>query len=105
MYSDEGYRIMPIYQGGNKAVKDKWSAIIANARKYKWAEQQGFAAGPTFKQWPRSLYLAFGTNSNTFVREMTRLVGLSFTDMSGLHPGDDRPKQNTLLNDIYGFDT
>ena len=50
--------------------------IKAFAQEYKFAEQVGFTE---FANFPYSAYppLGLGTNSNTFVREMLRLAGIT----------------------------
>jgi RHS repeat-associated protein len=94
--------IMPIAEGGNarleRNVKAAWARIWSAAKGYKWAEQDGFATNkkaPTFTHWPRSMYKAFQTNSNTFVRHVIKKAGLTMTEMDGWHPGNDKPSQNT----------
>jgi YD repeat-containing protein len=97
-YSDRGTKILPIYSDPNpKVVKEKWDLIIKNAKKYPWAEQEQPAGAPftgPFRNWPKSHYKSWGTNSNTFVREMVRQAGLRMTEMKGSHPGDDHASQN-----------
>ena len=92
------YDIMPIWENTDKAlVKAKWNEIIKLAKAYQWAEQEGFAedkANPTFKNWPRSMYKTFGTNSNTFVIDTIKKAGLVWKKMDGVHPGDNTPSQN-----------
>ena len=92
---------MPIFNGVGKTQKEKekekdvkaqWDIIINSAKIYDWAEQNNPIP---FKKWPKSMYKALQTNSNTFVRTMVRQTKIaSFPEMSGSHPGKDRPSQN-----------
>lgn len=91
---------MAIHDG--PGVTTKWNKLIANALKYKWAEQDGVTES-TISKWPRSKYKSFQTNSNTFVRNMVSKVGLKMKELSGNHPGNKTPSQNSE-SDIYGND-
>jgi len=98
-YSDSASKVMPIYtlDGAagvtNAMVAEKWAAIISHSKSYAWAEQPGFAGA--FVNWPGSLYKAFQTNSNTFVRTAVAAATLTMVEMSGNHPGNAIPSQNT----------
>ncbi len=87
-------RIMPIYTGNAADVQARWATITGIATGYPWAEQSGFSAGPTFSQWPQSMYKSLQTNSNTFVRHLVTASGLTMTEMSEPHPGNNTPSQN-----------
>ena len=100
------YRIMPVYEGGSSfdktAVEAAWGRIRDAAKAYNWAEEQGFAAGPNFSNWPASMYKSWQTNSNTFVRHTIGATGLAMVEMTGSHPGHGAPSQNTD-NDFWGL--
>lgn len=95
----EATELMPIYTGNAADVQAKWVEIIAIANTYRWAEQYRFSTGNSFTQWPRSMYKALQTNSNTFVRYLVGTSGLTMTEMApGFypgHPGNLTPSQNT----------
>ncbi|MBI9017891.1 MAG: RHS repeat-associated core domain-containing protein [Phycisphaerae bacterium] len=91
---DRGNNIMPIADGSPQWIKQKWNRIIAFAKTYKYAEQDGFQIGPTFTRWPRSNYKALQTNSNTFVRAAVAAAGLTMAEMDGSHPGKSTPSYN-----------
>jgi hypothetical protein len=56
----------------------KWNLIIAAALGYKYAEQ--LPSGSPVKNWPNSKYqLPPGNNSNTFIHEMSRVIGRKAT--------------------------
>ncbi len=95
VYSDSSDAIMPIVEDIAPIINGKWRRIINYAKTYRWAEQQGFAKGPTFTQWPRSMYKSGQTNSNTFVRATVKGAGLAMVEMDGSHPGAMTPSQNT----------
>lgn len=96
-YVENGTRIMPILDGDPERVREAWERIKVRAQAYPWAEQGGTDAlafkGP-FMKWPKSLYKALGTNSNTFVRTVVKEAGLRSCEIDGSHPGDRRPRQN-----------
>ena len=95
-YSDSATKVMPMYIGiRTGSIKKIWATIIKFAKSYRWAEQEGFDAGPTFVNWPRSMYKAHQTNSNTFVRAAVKAADLSMIEMDGWHPGNTTPSQNT----------
>lgn len=83
-----------VFEGDPDVVREKWNSIIDNSKSYRYAEQDGFSG--RFNNFPYSVYppMGLGTNSNTFVREMLRLVGIKMVELGGLHPGPDRPKHN-----------
>ena len=87
--------LMPIFTGSEREIEAKWQEIIGIAETYRWAEQPGFATGPTFAKWPASLYQPLQTNSNTFIRYLVSKSGLSMVEQDGSHPGNDTPIQNT----------
>jgi len=99
--NDSGENVSPIFEGSRKATRAVWTRVIAAARSYRWAEQQGFDAGPTFVNWPRSLYDAVGTNSNTFVRDTVSRAGLTMVELSGSHPGAMTPSQNSQYETTF----
>ena len=98
-YSDIATKIMPIYDDTPKAVKEKWDRITAAAKGYSWAEQDGFDGA--FVNWPRSMYKALQTNSNTFARYVVKSAGLTFVEMAGNHQGNSEPSQNE--EDFFTF--
>ena len=98
-YSDSSSRVMPIKDGKPQEIKQLWNKIIANAKQYPWAEQEKFR---DFKNWPRSHYMPLQTNSRTFIVSMVKQAGLHWTEMSGSHPGNDNPSQNSA-SDIMGY--
>jgi len=106
--SDTSKRIMPIYQDRNPdIVKIKWSLIANAAVDYPWAEHAKSrdeleTHKVPIKNWPKSKYKSFQTNSNTFVRTMVRAASLAMTEMSGSHPGAMTPSQN-IETDIMGY--
>ena len=84
------------------SLRKDWDRIIAYARSYPWAEQGGDAAkgsfnGP-FVNWPKSMYKAWHTNSNTFVGNTLKAANINFAwgnpYISGNHPGSTVPTQN-----------
>ena len=90
-------KIMPIYTGSAADVQARWATITDIATSYTWGEQSGFSSGstqPAFAQWPRSWYKSLQTNSNTFVRQLVTRSGVTMTEMSGSHPGDELPSPN-----------
>lgn len=87
--------LMPIFTGSEDEIEAKWEEIIGIAESYPWAEQPGFATGPTFAKWPASMYEPLQTNSNTFIRYLVAQSGLSMVELDGSHPGNDTPSQNT----------
>lgn len=93
VYSDSATKVMPIFDGKPTAVANKWRLLREAAKKYKYAEQEGF--GGAFRNWPRSMYKTFQTNSNTFIKHIINSAGLPWTDMAGNHPGNSAPSQNT----------
>ncbi|MDA1035339.1 MAG: hypothetical protein O3B65_00485 [Chloroflexi bacterium] len=96
MYSDTTAEdLMPIFTGTAKEVEERWNTITGLAQSYPWAEQPGFTTTSVFTQWPRSLYEALQTNSNTFVRYLVTESGLTMTEMDGSHPGSDTPSLNS----------
>lgn len=96
VYSDSATKIMPLYDDADPAkVANKWNKMIATAKSYAYGEQSGFSSGPTFTKWPGSLYKTFQTNSNTFVRHIVASAGIGMVEMSGAHPGNTTPSQNT----------
>jgi len=64
----------------------KWTAVVAAATTYAYGEQE--ANYGTLLNWPNSKYKLFGNNSNTFVREMARVIGRNADVVGGLHPGN-----------------
>lgn len=95
-------KIMPIYTGTAADVQARWTTIIGIAQSYQWGEQSGVSSGNAFTNWPRSMYKSLQTNSNTFVRYLVRMSGLTMTEMTpGLyegHPGAYPPSQNTFFD-------
>ena len=64
-----------VYDDRNHDAKDKWNAIDKAARNYKYAEQ--LPIGNPLKNWPNSKYqYPPGNNSNTFVHEMAKVIGV-----------------------------
>ena len=53
-----------------------WQRIIAAARSYAYAEQADANGNPprVLSHWPSSWYQLLGNNSNTFVRQMAKLI-------------------------------
>lgn len=64
----------------------RWRAIVAAATTYAYGEQE--ANYGTLLNWPNSEYELFGNNSNTFIREMARLIGRNADVVGGWHPGN-----------------
>ena len=91
----EATRIMPIFTGTAAEVEARWATIIDLARTYEWAEQSGFADGPIYTKWPKSMYKSLQTNSNTFIRQLVTGSGLTMTEIADSHPGRQVPSQNT----------
>jgi RHS repeat-associated protein len=94
VYSDSATRVMPIYDSGNNQdVQARWNQMLAIAAAYRFAEQvPGQAAtlvtqfnGP-FVNWPRSFYVATGTNSNVFIRFVVTSAGIAMQEISFWHP-------------------
>jgi hypothetical protein len=88
---------MPIFDASAAQVASKWATLIAFAKLYPWAEQRLEVEGTPRhrpRQWLKSMYKSFQTNSNTFIREMVRQAGLNMVEMTGLHPGNDVASQN-----------
>ncbi len=91
-------RIMPFWQDADsRKVKQKWEEILQLSRRYDYAEQKEDAEKKDiYDKWPKSLYNPFGTNSNTFVRYIVNNSGIGpMIEMTGSHPGDNAPTQNT----------
>ena len=101
VFEDRATKIMPTYDNSRNNVDQKWALIDKAARNYPYAEQKDFET-KGFKNWPKSMYKSFQTNSNTFVREMARTAGLSMPEMSMFHPGNMTPSQN-IETDIKGY--
>jgi hypothetical protein len=82
-------------------VATNWEKLKNLAKEYKWAEQADandkFPWDSKFEHWPNSEYKDgnWETNSNTFVRYLTKEDGLRFQEMSGLHPGANSPGNNS----------
>jgi len=91
---------MPVETGDSASIDGLWLMLTLMAENYDWAEQEGFAMGPIFQNWPRSLYLWDGTNSNTFIRYLAGSMGI-MQEMNGLHPGSDSPEQNALPGNTF----
>ncbi|MEX2139421.1 MAG: RHS repeat-associated core domain-containing protein [Pirellulales bacterium] len=88
-------KIYPVFHGSDEDAKKKWDAIVANAKTYKFAEQEVDVANNRFPNWPDSYYSALGTNSNSFVWEMLRRADLPKPPGNGYwHPGNDPPVRN-----------
>lgn len=92
-FTDTSKRLLPIYQPQEpNLVKLVWNGMLTTAANYKWAER---SADPRLiTKWPNSHYLAFRTNSNTFVRYVVAENGLFFLEMPGSHPGNFHPTTN-----------
>src|SRR6185437_6544962 len=69
--------------------KAAWDKIKSAAESYAYAEE--YPIGEVLQHWPNSSYrLPWQTpanNSNTFVREMARVVGRDADVIGGNHPG------------------
>ena len=61
---------------GSGSSERGWKQIVAAAAKYAYAEQADANGNvpTTLKQWPNSWYELLGNNSNTFVRQMAKLI-------------------------------
>ena len=89
--------IMPIDEGTFQEESQKFLAITNAAEHYPWAEWGGFAGN--FSRWPGSLYVAYQTNSNTFIQYVVTRAGLPWTPMEGNHWGAPPPGfQNFKFN-------
>jgi len=64
----------------------QWTTIVVAATTYSYGEQR-FTRG-WLSRWPNSRYQLFGNNSNTFVREMARVIGRNADVIGGSHPGN-----------------
>jgi len=66
----------------------RWQDIARAAQNYAYAEHP---VGPVLRNWPNSKYQfpweSPGNNSNTFIREMARVVGRNADVIGGNHPG------------------
>ena len=66
--------LIVIYDDSSKDALKKWKLIVATALGYKYAEQ--LPIGNPMRNWPNSKYqLPPGNNSNTFVHEMSGVIG------------------------------
>ncbi|GEM_PF-6466019 len=86
-----GANLMPIFQGDEATVKNRWEMAVAASKSYEYSEQVGF--GGVFLNWPNSVYYGgnYVNNSNTFVRVMVDEIGLKMDEMKGWHPGRMQP--------------
>ena len=74
---------------GNGESARQWQRIVRGATTYAYAEQDPL--GPVLQNWPNSQYQFPwdnpANNSNTFVREMARIIGRNADVIGGNHPG------------------
>ena len=91
-------------------MKNKWAAVIAEARIYKYAEQEDVPGAPSgspfsgnFIKWPNSLYAVLGINSNTFVRHIVAAAGLPMKELPPPHPGNNKASSNHDPSDVLYF--
>lgn len=85
-------KVMALAVGAPGEMGAIWNRMMGNARTCRCAEQDPFTA---FTSWPRSLSKSFQTNSNTFVSEMLRALGITMVEMSMPHPGNTTASENT----------
>jgi RHS repeat-associated protein len=98
-----------IYYGSDGDVDHKWSLIISASTTYEYAEQgaDGFRMRSdriTYTRFPKSVYYAFGNNSNVFVRSMMISAGIQIKELTNKrHPpvGQVHPDPNGLKYDNY----
>ena len=93
--------LKPLYQGDAVAVKSKWEQILDYSSRYPWAEPRDFDVSDRLVNFPRSIYNPLLTNSRTYIFQMVKKAGLTWSEMSGgkvSHPGSDEPSQNTTLH-------
>lgn len=99
VYEKSSRKFVNVFDGKPSEVKKKWKTIISLAKSYAYAEQgtSGERIEPRdakFTRFPKSLYNAFGNNSNTFVRTIVTDSGVGMQELSGWHPGNQRPDPN-----------
>lgn len=93
-YSCRATELVPIYQADFADVDGRWQAMMKEARSYAYAEQSGFVKP---EKWPDSIYLVGNNvnNSNTFVRHLVAVGGLTMEEMDMPHPGYMTPQPVT----------
>lgn len=91
----------PNTQADRLRIRDQWATIRQNASTYQFAEQA--TTRKELKNWPRSYYDAWGTNSNVFALYMLSSAHLPLDQLPGWHPpGIAKPSQNKFVEPIYG---
>ena len=75
-------------------VEAKWEEILGYARNYPYAEQLE-RGSLKISRFPQSVYCLGDdvNNSNTFIRWLFISAGIIFDEMTGCHPGRDRPRE------------
>ncbi len=73
-------RLLVLYSdadNGRGSSEKGWKQIIAAAATYAYAEQADASGNvpTTLTHWPNSWYQLLGNNSNTFIRQMGKLIG------------------------------
>ncbi len=74
------------FQNPSRDASAKWNLIVAAATTYPYGEQESNYG--TLLNWPNSKYELFGNNSNTFPREMAKVIGRNADVVGGWHPGN-----------------
>ena len=95
-----------IYDDSDGNVDRKWRQVLGVAQSYAYAEQ-GFTGRKIeswelqFSRFPRSIYYAFGNNSNVFVRYLIGRTGMKKMELRGWHPpeGRDEPQEDFPFSD------
>lgn len=80
-----------IYDDSDGNVDSKWRQVISAAQSYAYAEQgktgsKMRASELQFSRFPKSIYSAFGNNSNVFVRYVVDRTGMKKMELRYSHP-------------------
>jgi len=88
VWAPESVLFANIYDDSDGNVDSKWRQVIGVAQSYQYAEQgltgeKITARQLRFSRFPRSIYDAFGNNSNVFVRYVIGRTGMKKMELRG----------------------
>jgi RHS repeat-associated protein len=105
-----------VYDSSHGDMETKWDEIIDSAKNYGYAEQ-GLYGGDIISpeqlltrmttysdvfgnKFPKSIYNAFGNNSNVFARNMLKKAGIPVLELSGAHPPSGQSEPTDTSDDF-----
>lgn len=95
-FDEQSDRFVVVFDGSEDEVSSQWNNVISTAGNYQYAEHPGISdrrPSPEeieIRNFPDSLYVATGDNSNVFARYLVYSTNMRQVEVSERHPPNER---------------